>query len=66
MEPVATEDIVLNAKNWAEDRLEKAESIGAKDAIYKEFEEWIEVDDDAIELEIMSLEPLEDYYNEEI
>ena len=34
-------------------------------AIYEEFEEWIEVDDDAIELEIMSLEPLEDYYNEE-
>ena len=65
MEPVATEDIVLNAKNWAEDRLEKAESIGAKDAIYKEFEEWIEVDDDAVELEIMSLEPLEEYYNEE-
>ena len=65
MEPTTTEDIVLNTKNWAEERLEKAESIGAKDAIYKEFEEWIEVDDDAIELEIMSLEPLEDYYNEE-
>ena len=65
MEPMMTEDIVLNVKNWAEERLEEAESIGAKDAIYKEFEEWIEVDDDAIELEIMSLEPLEDYYNEE-
>ena len=65
MEPATTEDLVFNVKNWAEERLEKAESIGAKDAIYKEFEEWIEVDDDAIELEIMSLEPLEDYYNEE-
>jgi len=65
MEPATTEDIVLNAKNWAEERLEQAESIGAKDAIYKEFEEWIEVDDDTIELEIMSLEPLEEYYNEE-
>ena len=65
MEPMMTEDIVLNVKNWAEERLEEAESIGAKDAIYKEFEEWIEVDDDAIELEIMCLEPLEDYYNEE-
>tara|TARA_B100001123_G_scaffold42775_1_gene43971 strand:+ start:253 stop:453 length:201 start_codon:yes stop_codon:yes gene_type:complete len=65
MEPTTTEDIVLNAKNWAEERLEQAESIGAKDAIYKEFEEWIEVDEDATDLEIMSLEPLEEYYNEE-
>ena len=65
MEPTTTEDIVLNVKNWAEERLEQAESIGAKDAIYKEFEEWIEVDEDATDLEIMSLEPLEEYYNEE-
>ena len=65
MEPTTTEDIVLHAKNWAEERLEQAESIGAKDAIYKEFEEWIEVDEDATDLEIMSLEPLEEYYNEE-
>ena len=65
MEPMMTEDIVLNVKNWAEERLEEAESIGAKDAIYKEFEEWIEVDEDATDLEIMSLEPLEEYYNEE-
>ena len=65
MEPTTTEDIVLNVKNWAEERLEQAESIGAKDAIYKEFEEWIEVDEDTTDLEIMSLEPLEEYYNEE-
>ena len=65
MEPTTTEDIVLHAKNWAEERLEQAESIGAKDAIYREFEEWIEVDEDATDLEIMSLEPLEEYYNEE-
>ena len=65
MEPTTTEDIDLNVKNRAEERLEQAESIGAKDAIYREFEEWIDVDDDAIDLEIMSLEPLEEYYNEE-
>ena len=65
MEPTTTEDIVLHARNWAEERLEEAESIGAKDAIYREFEEWIEVDEDATDLEIMSLEPLEEYYNEE-
>ena len=60
MEPTTTEDIVLHAKNWAEERLEQAESIGAKDAIYREFEEWIEIDEDAESLEIISLEPLDD------
>ena len=65
MDMTTTEDIVLHAKNWAEERLEQAESIGSKDAIYKEFEEWIAVDEDATDLEIMSLEPLEEYYNEE-
>ena len=65
MEPTTTEDIVLNTKNWAEERLEKAESIGAKDAIYKEFEEWIELDEDDKELDILSLEPLEEYFDDE-
>ena len=65
METTKTEDIVLNHKKWAEEILAQAESIGSKDAIYKEFEEWIEVDEDATDLEIMSLEPLEEYYNEE-
>jgi hypothetical protein len=29
-------------------------------AIYEEFQEWIDVDEDVEELEILSLEPLED------
>ena len=60
MEPTTTEDIVLNVKNWAEERLEEAESIGAKDAIYKEFEEWIEIDDNDEDIDLLVLEPLED------
>ena len=62
---MTTDEIAAYLREWAIDKVEEVESIGAKDAIYKEFEEWIEVDDDAVELEIMSLEPLEEYYNEE-
>ena len=36
------EPYVASIRKWSIDRLEEVESIGAKDAIYKEFEEWIE------------------------
>ena len=36
------EPYVARIRKWSIDRLEEVESIGAKDAIYKEFEEWIE------------------------
>ena len=58
-----TEEIVAYLREWSIDKVESAESIGAKDAIYKEFEEWIEVDDKD-DIEIMALEPLEEYYDE--
>ena len=45
MELNTTEDIVAYLREWSMDKLEEADSIGAKDAIYKEFEEWIEVED---------------------
>ena len=64
MKPATTEDIVLNAKNWAEERLEQAESIGAKDAIYKEFEEWIEVEENGDDIDLLVLEPLDDVIKE--
>ena len=47
---------VSQIREWAIDRLADAESIGAKAAIYEEFEEWIEIEDEN-ELEIISLEP---------
>ena len=64
MEPTTTEDIVLHAKNWAEERLEQAESIGAKDAIYKVFEEWIEVNPDDEDMELLVLEPITEVMEE--
>ena len=63
MELNTTEDIVAYLREWSMDKLEEVESIGAKDAIYKEFEEWIEVEDKD-DIEIMALEPLEEYYDE--
>ena len=46
-EKITSEEIepVAQIRDWAIDRLESAESIGAKAAIYEEFEDWIELDD---------------------
>ena len=52
----STDDIVAHVRKWSIEKVESAESIGDKDAIYKEFEEWIELEDEN-ELEIISLEP---------
>ena len=56
-EKITSEEIepVAQIRNWAIERLESAESIGAKDAIYKEFEDWIELEDKE-EIEYMCLE----------
>jgi len=56
-----TDEIVSHVRAWSIDKLETAKTIGDKDAIYKEFEEWIELDD-IEELEIMSLETDEEGY----
>ena len=56
-----TDEIVSHVRAWSIDKLETAKTIGDKDAIYKEFEEWIELDD-IEELEIMSLEPEDEEY----
>ena len=39
---MTTDDIVAYTREWAINKVDESESIGAKDAIYKEFEEWIE------------------------
>ena len=56
-EKTTSEEIepVAQIREWAIERLKSAESIGAKDAIYKEFEDWIELDDKD-EIEYICLE----------
>ena len=50
-----TDKIVDHVRDWSVDKIEEAELVGDKMAIYAEFEEWIELDDTE-ELEIVSLE----------
>ena len=50
-----TDEIVAHIRQWATKRLEDAVTIGEKDAIYREFEEWIELQDEE-ECDIISVE----------
>ena len=48
-----TDDIVDQVRDWSVDKIEKAELVGDKIALYAEFEEWIELDDETT-IEILS------------
>jgi len=50
-----TEEVVAHITQWARKKLEDAVTIGEKDALYKEFEEWIELHDED-ECDIISVE----------
>ena len=56
MELTTTEEAVVRAREWSIDKIENAELVVYKIALYAEFEDWIELDE-TDELEIMSLEP---------
>ena len=60
LEKITSEEIepVAQIRNWAMERLEAAETVGAKDAIYKEFEDWIELEDKE-EIEYICLEDID-------
>ena len=55
MDQVMTEDIVAHIREWSIDKMESAELVGDKIALYAEFEEWIEIEDEG-DLEIVSIE----------
>ena len=42
---VTLKQTLLRTREWSIERMESVKPIGDKDAIYKEFEEWIEMDD---------------------
>ena len=48
-----TDEIVDQVRDWSVDMIEKAELVGDKIALYAEFEEWIELDDETA-IEILS------------
>ena len=51
---VTLKQTLLSTREWSIHRLENISSIGDKHAIYREFEEWIEMDDN-LEHDIYSL-----------
>ena len=55
MEMKTTEEIVAYLREWSIDKVESAELVGDKIAIYAEFEDWIEIDD-VDNIEIISIE----------
>ena len=55
MDQVMTEDIVSHVRDWSIDKIEDATLVGDKIALYAEFEEWIEIEDEN-DLEIISID----------
>ena len=55
MDQVMTEDIVAHVRDWSIDKIEDATLVGDKIALYAEFEEWIEIEEEG-DLEIVSIE----------
>ena len=55
---------LYDARKWSMGRIDKAKPVADKNAIYKEFEEWIEVEPNDEDLEVLYLENLSEYYKE--
>ena len=53
MELKTTEDVLAYNREWAINKVESTELVGDKIALYAEFEEWIELDDETA-IEILS------------
>ena len=54
MDQVMTEDIVSHIRDWSIDKIEDATLVGDKIALYAEFEEWIDIEDEN-DLEVISI-----------
>ncbi len=55
-----SDDLVVEAREWSMNKINSDIPMENVKAIYEEFQEWIDIDEDDEELEILSLEPLED------
>ena len=55
-----SDDLVVEAREWSMDMINSDIPMENVKAIYEEFQEWIDIDEDDEDLEILSLEPLED------
>ena len=55
-----SDDLVVEAREWSMNKINSDIPMENVKAIYEEFQEWIVIDEDDEDLEILSLEPLED------
>ena len=62
---VTLKQTLRRTREWSIDRMETLVPIGDKHALYKEFEEWIEVEPSDQDLEVLFLEDLSEYYKDE-
>ena len=60
MEQKTTEDIVAHVRDWSIDKIDSDIHMENAKALHEEFDEWINIDD-VDELEIVSLEHIEEY-----
>ena len=58
------EAALYDARKWSMNRIKRARPVADKNAIYKEFEEWIEGEPSDEDLEVLYLENLSEYYKE--
>ena len=58
------EAALYDARKWSMNRIKRTRPVADKNAIYKEFEEWIEVEPNDEDLEVLYLENLLEYYKE--
>tara|TARA_Y100001960_G_scaffold48876_1_gene49545 strand:+ start:215 stop:400 length:186 start_codon:yes stop_codon:yes gene_type:complete len=55
-----SDDLVVEAREWSMNKINSDIPMENVKAIYEEFQEWIDIDEDDEDLEILSLEPIED------
>ena len=55
-----SDDLVVEAREWSIDKINSDIPMENVKAIYEEFQEWIDIDDDDEDLEILSLEPIDE------
>ena len=60
MEWDKTDEVVAHVREWSIEKVDSDIPMENARAIYEEFEEWIELDEEKGGLEIMSLEPFDD------
>ena len=55
-----SDDLVVEAREWSMNKINSDIPMENVKAIYEEFQEWIDIEEDDEDLEILSLEPLDD------